>query len=678
MKLKSVRTLLLGLMLATLGGPPALAVTQVEYIDLRQLQNRPTAENVLKLFSAATDPVRQRVYVAGIMSTHIAILDSSTETWIGTIDTGVTGSYKYLSFDEVANRLYLHDGVNHKLYAINPATAAITGPISVPGSMAPLVVDSARGQIYMVSGEAPRFRALDGATLQTVYTNNEMSVGINQMAFDQANDRLYILDGAETIQGRIYRFDLATESVGATLSFPLDSGKRGRALEWDPGNRQLLLLMGSRVSVMNDSAQEQYSITLPVDREYQSMHFDAQHGQLAVLMLQNPADGTVAASGGHLQTYDTTTRQAVRDVSFGKKPHQIVYQSANGRYYVPEGDASVVSSISAESGAVTSLRMGDSAEQVLLARGGDSVYVSSRLGGSYMAEFQRDTRTLQAFGDGTWPLPMRVDSSGDYMLVLNSWDSSISLFELNPSRSLLATFGIGLPIGSTDRLPDLAVDGVRKRAYAAYPEFGRIAVVDWLNRTPLTTVTLAGFIGGDTGGGPGQLQVMVNETAARLFAFVPNSRKLTVFDISAAVPLLLSERTLSDLPSNDAGFDLMFLDAAQNRLFVGPLELNATTGASTGRKLTRGDRIFGIDTGNNAYWASAVEASDGQNYEVVISLSSSDLSVSESSSIAPAAGQKLQYAFDGTRQLIYAADLAQAKVTVYSSNGRFRNGFEVD
>ena len=113
------------------------------------------------------------------------------------------------------------------------------------------------------------------------------------------------------------------------------------------------------------------------------------------------------------------------------------------------------------------LRLGDSLEQVVSALAGDSLFLTSRLGGSYLVAVDADTGAAQTFMAGSWPIPLRTDAAGQLLHVLNAWDGTVSVFELMPERRLVATIPTGPPRGTTDRLPVLAVDGVRKRAYAA-------------------------------------------------------------------------------------------------------------------------------------------------------------------------------------------------------------------
>ena len=127
------------------------ALCEFARLSLLELQDRPIENNVLKLFSAAADPQRNLVYVAGIMTSDIAILDGSSEQWIGTVDSGMTGSnaLKYLHIDPVANFLYVIDATNNQLRRIDLNTGEVAGPVVINPGMGQAAVDTSRSRIYL-------------------------------------------------------------------------------------------------------------------------------------------------------------------------------------------------------------------------------------------------------------------------------------------------------------------------------------------------------------------------------------------------------------------------------------------------------------------------------------------------------------------------------------------------
>lgn len=113
-------------------------LTALPSLSLLELLNRPLEHNVLKLFRAAADPVRNRVFVAGIMTPPIGILDAATEQWIGTVNSGFdTGNgLKYLAYNATTDWLYVRNATSNVLNAIDVAQALHCGlPLCCGGVM---------------------------------------------------------------------------------------------------------------------------------------------------------------------------------------------------------------------------------------------------------------------------------------------------------------------------------------------------------------------------------------------------------------------------------------------------------------------------------------------------------------------------------------------------------------
>jgi len=628
-----------------------------------------TDNNVLKLFSAAADPTRNRVYVSGILTRHIGILDGATEKWIGTLDSGIEGyALKYLYLDAVANLLYIADASHDQLSRIDLNTGARAGPVTLPNAGTHLIMDSRRTRVYLSGPDTPNLSALDGKTLQQVWAFNDLGKNTGALAFDAQSDTLYILDiGAQDRQRAIYRFDLNTAKIVGTINYAAPTGGRSRGLEWDAQGKRFFVIGDRQILVLAANGVELRAIQLPRDRQVQSTLFDTAHNRFVILALAQPKDGEVAGVGGILQAYDADTGRLAAEISFGNKPHRMTFSPANGKIYVPNGDASVVWSIATDTYTrAVPLRLGVSLEQIVATDGGRVLYMNSRLGGSELLALNIETNQLERFASGTWPIPIRADSNGERLFVLNAWDSTLAIYDLKPTRKLAATIPLGLPRGTTDRLPDLAIDTTHQRAYAAYPEFSKIAIVDLQALKPVTTLEVAGFKGGDTGGGPGQMQISVNASANLLYIFWAQEHRLTIYDgnknYAPAANIDLSKLNWN-LMRDGPGSDLMFLDTERNRLFVGAFELDAKTGQPTGRTLARGQQILALDAKSNTYWA--VGADKKQDYIAV--LDRNTLAAREEKSIGAASNIVPAYYLDLARHRLYVAHMQTATLEVFAT-----------
>lgn len=571
--------------------------------SLLDLQNRPLAENVVKLFSVAIDDERNRVYVAGIMTPDVTILDGATEEWIGMVKTGIAErGLKYLYFDSAAQYLYVFEVNTTTLHRVNAATGELAAPAKLNGGFGSLAfVDEARARFYIFTKNG--LTAFDGNTLQELYVVKGLGENAGPMVYDEAADSIYLLATQDKTARSIIVIDAASGKVTDEIQYATQANGRARWFSFDSAERNFIIGLERAVITLDMNGNELNAFPLKNSGVLEDLLYDPASGQTFALSVAQPANGQVAGVGGHMDVYDKSGK-VVSSFDFGRKPHNMHLNPANGHIYIANGDASALWSIDAAAPTqAVPLRLGDSIEQIIVSGDGGTLYLSSRLGGSYIARYSLADGNFASFSAGTWPIPLRRDSSGQFLFSLNAWDSTLSVYSMTPSETLLGVIPLGIPAGSTDRLPDLAIDSTHKLAYAAYPEFGQVAVVNWETMQPVTVLNIPNAQTGDTGGGPGQLQVMVNESANRLFVYEPHARALHVFDTANNFALLNSVDVKAQSKSiGQADADQFFFDAASNRLFLGALELDAMTGQPTGKTLPAGNKIFGMDSEDNLYW----------------------------------------------------------------------------
>ena len=591
------------------------------------------------------------------MTQHLAVLDATTHAVVGTIDSGIIGnSYKYLALDTTANRLYIRDGINHQLLAIDLNTGGRIGPVAIPqGEIGDVVADAARGLVYMTTTDAPGLRAYDGTSLAQVFTTTAMGTALPSMVHAPDEDALYVLDATQGT-GRIFRMRLSDRAI-TSVSFSVNPIGRPSSVAYSRADRRLYVSVASQgVLVLSDTGRLERTLTLP-SLEFEDMAFNDQDGRLLALFIDRPAAGEIVGTGAHVWAYDGRTWGEV--AAFGYKSHSIAINPADGRFYCPSGDESKVWSGSPGSTTMTPLRIGDSVEHVVPSTGGP-MFISSRLGGSYISAYDPATRSAETFTAGMWPTCIAVDPANRYVLVLNAWDSTLSVFEL-PARRLIATVPIGLPAGTTDRLPDLAVDFSRGVAYAAYPEFGQVAVVDWRNARALTPLTIDGFVGGDIGGGPNQMQVALTESNARLLVLSPALRRLDTYDISGT-PSRISQTTVSIAQTGErVAWKVLFVDAGRDRAFIGADAFDARTGRAIGTRLATGQRVFASDDARDVYWAASIV----NEVLSVYTLDRSSLALLDSRTIGSTDYIAPDLALDASRNRLYVTHLAAARVDEY-------------
>lgn len=347
------------------------------------------------------------------------------------------------------------------------------------------------------------------------------------------------------------------------------------------------------------------SFRVPPELDFQTMTLDPDRSRILVVANERPSGDTVAGVGGHLLVIDPASMDTVRDLGFARKLRSVALDPVTGVAYLPNADAGTVWKVNPGTGEISGLRLGDSAEQLLPVDGGRRLIINSRLGGSYLMAWDVEHHTLETFAAGTWPIPLRYLAEDDLLLVLNAWDGTLSLLDASKLAEPPVTVALDLPPGTTDRLPDLAVDPVRRLAFAAYPEHGAVAVVDLAARRADGILEIPGAVAGDTGGGPGQLLLGVDPALGTLLAVEPARGRVTVFSIDGRTVIATSNFSPAD--TGPLTTDMLFVDEAAHGCWVGRVELSTSNGVPTGRVLPRGDRIAHLEERSGVYRAAGVE-----------------------------------------------------------------------
>jgi hypothetical protein len=117
------------------------------------------------------------------------------------------------------------------------------------------------------------------------------------------------------------------------------------------------------------------------------------------------------------------------------------------------------------------------------------------------------------------------------------------VFDLS-TDALVTTIPLGTQRARTDALSTMAMDHSLGKLYAVMPELGTLTAVNADGAGAPVIVTVAGFTPNPQGGGPGQLQMAVNESLGRVFVFIADAKRLNIYDGNTLV--LLTYSTISD------------------------------------------------------------------------------------------------------------------------------------
>ncbi len=632
----------------------------VERVNLLSRLGRELPANTLKLFRAAIDGEARRLYVSGILTSHLAVLDLEGERWAATIDTGLPQGYKYLYADAVNHLVFVYDGSHGTLARVDPTAGTVGPQVAVPAQTGSLLADGVRGLIYLLTPEQPSLRAYREDTLELAWSSDEVSSGSGQPVMDPDTGDLLLLDMArEGPEGRIYRFDPGARALKGTIVFDLPSGQRAGTLLLDPVGHRLVVVVGQgEIRTLGMGGETLGAFRVPAELELQNVALDPDRGRVLAVAVGRPVGDQVSGIVGHLLVVDLATMELVRDIHVAKKPHSLAVDPRTGIAWMPNGDASTVWRVDPGTGEVQGRRLGDSAEQVVAVQGGRRLVMNSRLGGSYLMAWDTSGDRLDTFETGTWPIPVRAVPELGLLLVLNAWDGTLTVLPEEHLEHPLATIRLALPPGTTDRLPDLAVDPIRRLAFAAFPEFGAIAVADLGSLAPDGVITVPGALTGDTGGGPGQLMLAVDPAGDRLLAVEAQRGRAVVFSI--ATREVLETASFDSNAVGEQTTDLLFADPGRGTCWVGRLELSMADGHPTGRKLPRGDRVFAVDEDRGVYWVAGEE----QGEDLLVAVDRETLEVSGAWPVGRSDGLHSSFLFVPPGR-IWRARLTEVDLTGY-------------
>lgn len=656
---------------------PISPIHHIKTINLNSLLERPIHENVLKLFGygVAIDELDNRVYVSGIMTPGIAVLDGEDEIWIDLIETGMSFHYslKYLYIDHVSKYLYLIDKTNDTLRRIDLHSREILGPIKIPEGHGMAAVDTKRHYIYITAKDRPFLSVYDGQDLSLVFRSDEMGPGIGRPVYDAIEDKMYLMDSLITRpQRKIFVLDPETFSLEKTITYTIFDQKRTISLLWDPHNRLFIISNNlNKAYVLNEEGSLLNTITFPLGLTFDSMEYIADKNQLLILFHSKENQNEVKPSFGHLYVYNPLNSRILTELPIGRMTHGPQYNRANEKIYLPSGDASCLFSVDSKTyDSPESLRLGESVEYIVGGSESGSIVFNSRLGGSYLVAYNIHTDIYDIFTSGFWPIPIRSSNHGEQLFVLNAWDSVLAIYSLIPKLQLLKEIELGIPRGSSDRLPDMIIDDLHSIAYIAYPELAILIAVNLLEDN-IEYIHLDGFPGGEGDGGPGNLQLAVDPLGERFYVLFKRERRLQIYSTSTdTAPTLSNTINLSSLDwsitRDGPTIDLLFIDRERNTLFVGPFEIDLRDNMPTGRALGSGLQIIDLDTVNNTYWVNGItREAPHLKKSTVAMLDRHTLQPFFEYTLDPVYTAKPFYYLDIENELLYAGHLHTAELKVY-------------
>ncbi|MBI2425442.1 MAG: PASTA domain-containing protein [Candidatus Hydrogenedentes bacterium] len=654
-----------------------IAIAPAESYSLLALKTDPVAHNVLQLFSAAYDRVYRVIFVSGVRTQHIGVFSTESNAFVSTLDTGINaGVEKHLTAVGETQSLYVRVDAPFAIRRMDVESGAIGNTLNLPSASLDPVYDPGRDVLYVLRDDA--LDTVDPVSMAVLDTVMPLSSPPVDAVFDEVAGDLYVLARETGVtEGHIAVYDPDTQMVTETVTIDLPGVAADSPLQlfWDAAEPGFVVRTNNGISAHRRNGTVRRQISFNVDLEYVHAEYDAAQKLLVVLGTALPQGSEVAGLGSLLHTYNAfggTGNTPIHELAVGAKALQFALAPEENRLFVPDaGTASVFDVPTNPYDVATPHRLGQSVDALALSQDGTTLFGVNHLGGGYVFGLNLNSAAFQMYMGGTRASTLqrfRPESGDETMAVLNDWDASISLLDVASGN--LTEVTTDLTMGSTSRTPALAIDAEGSLAFLAYPELGQVLVANLPGGTRDDLLEIPGANTGDTGDGPGQMQLLHEPGRNLLYVLEVQSGVLHIFDGNNGFSRIRSEdvspivSAILTAPNMPTGW--MFYDGAGDVLFLGPQALDPETAAIVDRELPVNGIIFGMDLKLQVFWVLTVEDVEGLLHETVTAVNASTLDVIASEQVRILNGQAPVYVLDAAGRRIVRGKQETASIDVFN------------
>ena len=580
-------------------------------------------ENVLRPHTAVADAATGRIYIGALLTRYIGVYDTTSGAIAGVLDSGFAlPGEKKLYLDSGGGALHVFDAASLGLARIDLATGMVSASATLDTAPLDIAIDAAGGVVYLTRDASPGLLLLDGATLAQDSTSTQLDGVSGDLVFDSANSRLLVLNtGLEAANGELRIYDPAGDTVSVTVSFSMPRGiaSVARELAYDPANDRFFVRSDLGLGVYDIDGSNPRSLPKPANMDLVRFLYDPASDRLIALALEHPGEGGIANRGAFLLTYNPNpgqTTSPLDTIAAGEANAYMALDTSTNTLLTPDSSTGTVWTITTSplDASASPVPLGVNIDRIVF--GGSAIFGASRFGNSILIRLDPESDAFETFQSGTWPAALSISGSGSAarLNLVNAWDSTVARFSLGAGPSPQDALDTGLPTGTTERLPELAVNGDGSRIAVAYPEFGRIAVLSVSSGAVVSDITVPNFVTGADPAGTGQLQIAYYGEGETEYLFALDKAASTLHRYAAlagTTPLGSTDLSgalagMGDAP--ETGW--LYADRDNSRLYVGPARTDFTTGLTTGETLPDSQVVLAGDSLFAAYWTVSQTAAE--------------------------------------------------------------------
>ncbi len=561
-----------------------------------------TDGNCTKIFDIALDKTNGRLFVHGIITSEIAVIDLDTGKLCGYVDSGIDGYHiSYIAANPATGRLYVADQKSKKAIKIDvDANHVSESSVSFDSEPSRIAVRSGqRGTGYVIvsftSQNKVRVYDVDLNHVKTFDVDDGMW-GPKGMHIQE--DTLYVALGrgqrdqygddvssSETKSG-IAVIDLASLSVTARYTFQYRGAEE---VSHDKDTGRYYLVNSGRFWCVSSSGSLVKTLTSG-GIEFREVEY---YERKALVLTRDGKTSTDGTPFGSVRVYDPTTGTLEKEYTVGPKPSRMAIWRDGRKLYTANMASSTVSIVDLEQRIVlkgTKEQVGNCVGGLRLNDSGSKIYVQSRLGNSRVYRYDVSSGDRESLDVGGWPTGMEYDQGSDELMVANHFNGTVDFFS---GTAKVASVDHGYK-STTHDLSTSAFDDPQNRLFVAVPEHGVVVVIATGRREVDHVIT--GFPQADedeSGDNAGKIQLAADSSRHELWVYSVDDQRLRVYDSSYSCikNIDVSSRTLTGYTSS-----ALQCIPSLGRVFLGPYAY-ATSSKSYVDRLGAGHVVVAYDSG---------------------------------------------------------------------------------
>jgi len=578
--------------------------------------------NHLKIFDAAVDETRGRLYVQGILTSGIAVIDTASNALIGRLESGIgvdNFHRTYLAVSSTTGDVYVADYSNETLRRIDPDSGAITGPVALDGRPEHMLVDGAANRVYLSLKTSHTVAVFDASSLAPIGQVDVARAWPLGMALDAPSGRLYVVDSRPPADSGVSHL-LVVDTARLREEPPIVvANPTGRPLEFvdlDPAGGWFYITTPEDLFKLDSGGTAEWITSLPDDAKA-PRYWDAT-GKVYVISRNG-----LSSTRSTLAVVDGATGTLERTVDLGTGGAQRMgFDSATGTIYTPGMQSTNVVAVDARTATVvTSIDIGNSVEGIAVAPDDGTLYLANRLGGSTLVAYRPDDGAWTEISTGGWPTGVDVDPALDRLFVLSHYDGAVTAYDLAADSlhpQLVGSVSLGFT-DSTDALSAQALDATHHRVVTTHPEHGKVVIIDGNTLQVIQTIDRIPSFTADPAkiSGAGHLEPAVDEGLDKLYVLVRDARKVDVFDGDNGYAFVHTI-DLSAFPWDPTLNDrLVRVDSERHRLYVGLSIIDTLTDTRIGQLPEgAGLDVVGVDATANRLYSLGVDGTTTALWEL--------------------------------------------------------------